>query len=765
MNAPGALQALCDRLVAARPAFATERRDDVAAGALGALVEVALDVARLGAADVAALGALCESAIGLSLGAPGEPLAVRPSAARRTTGAHYTPPDLAARVVDAGLAPLLARGALSTRADAASSAEILALRVADPAMGAGAFLLAALDRLATALVDAWTREGAPATTSGAEETLRAARRAVATTCLFGIDKSPVAARVARRSIALVAGLDARAERALDRSLVCGDALVGMTRDALADVSELAIGRDPILVADLLVGAFFSSDRPAERARERGRRVALLDRWAATQTSDDEANVRALQGLARRAARPFHAALAWPRMDAVVGNPPFLGGKRVSTELGATFADWLRERHGASKNTDLAAVFLLLASTLAADRATINLITTNSIAEGETRRCGLGALVKDRGWAIYEATRSTPWPGDASVFVSIVHLARGLDLRPAKLDDRAVASIDSHLRSGVERPDPARLQASKGVCFIGCFLRGKGFVLDARAADALRAASAERDSDVVRPFLGGEEVNTSPTQSPHRFVIDLAVEGVGARGLEDARAHASAFEHLERTVKLERMALPPGGANEAHRARWFLFANPRPELRRALAGMTRCLAIPRVSPRLQVAWQPTDRVFSDQLCVVALQLDGHLALVQSRVHAAWAARHASTLGEGLRYTPSTCFETLPFPFVDPRVTSVELDRAGLELDRVRADALSSMSIGLTELGRRLEARDPDRRVAAVRAALHASELAVLGAYGWGDLAALDELDDRARFDAAVVERLLDLNEARALKERA
>ena len=757
-----ALQELCDRLVAARrtasrepaPSIGDAGAEAVSAAAVSALVEIAFQVVEPTAADAAALGALCESAMGLTVGSTGDALEVRGTAARRTTGTHYTPRALAAGIVETGLAPLLARPPGVT----ISSEEILALRVADPAMGAGVFLLAALDRLAAALLEAWAREG------GATKTLGDARRAVALGCLFGIDKSPVATRVARRSIALAAGLDEPDAAALDGALVCGDALVGLDRDALADAG-IAGAEDAVLAADLLVGAFFSRDH-ASRVSERQRRVAVLDRWKRSGAAEDDAELRALQRDARRVAQPFHAALVWPRMDAIVGNPPFLGGKRISTELGATFADWLAERHGANKNTDLAAVFLLLAGALANERATINLITTNSLAEGETRRCGLGVLVKERGWTIYDATRSTAWPGDASVFVSVVHLARALGPLACTLDGQPVAHIDSRLRSARERTDPSRLPASQGVCFIGCFLRGKGFVLDAARAADLRAGASPREADVVRPFLGGEEVNTSPTQSAHRFVIDLAHVGGGSCSLDEATTYPRALAHLDEAVKPERLSLPRGGANDAHRTRWWLFANTRPELRKALRGLARCLVIPRVSPRLNVAWQPTDRVFSDQLCVLALDRDGHLAVLQSRVHAVWAARHASTLGEGLRYTPSTCLETFPFPLGDPRASSAELDGAGHALHQRRAEALVELELGLTELGHLLgDPTDSDPRVAAVRAAARDAERAVLDAYGWNDLGASAAGTHDERFDAVVVERLLDLNAARARHARA
>ncbi|MFO0616322.1 MAG: DNA methyltransferase [Polyangiaceae bacterium] len=628
---------------------------------------VAFDAMESAADGLPAVGALCEASLGLAIRRVEGRLEVARTDARRTTGTHYTPHDLAARVVARGLAPLLAR-----RGRPPTSEEILALRVLDPSVGAGAFLLAALDHLAEALHAAWMREGA----KGA---LDAARREVAARCLFGIDKSPVAAAVARRSVALASGLRGAAARALEGRIVCRDALV--------------------------------------------------DRLPAGFTA----------------------------FDAVVGNPPFLGGKRISTELGAAYAAALHARHGTSKNADLSAHFVRRAGALAGGAATISFVTTNSLAEGDTRRAGLAVMLAAEGWTLYEATRSAPWPGDAAVFVSIVHLARGLALPAPRLDGREVPSIDSSLRVGRERVEPARLGASQRICFIGCFLRGKGFVLDAREARRI-AEGAEEDLSPLRPFLGGEEVGASPTQSPHRFVIDLAHLGEGTCTLGEAAQHPRLLAHLERTVKPERLALPVGGANDAHRARWWLFANTRPELRRALAGLARCLVLPRLSRSIHVAWQPTDRVFSDQLCVFALDRDGHLALLQSRIHVAWARRHASTLGEGLRYTPSTCTETFPFPFGDPRITTAELDRAGAELDERRGRVLADLGVGLTALRRRLlDPRDRDSRLDALRACERRMEHAALESYGWMDLAS--ELGSPS-YDDRVIERLLALNASRA-----
>ncbi|HTN92510.1 MAG TPA: DNA methyltransferase [Sorangium sp.] len=565
----------------------------------------------------------------------------------------------------------------------------------------------------------------------------------------------------------------------------------------AEEAEAAIGRARLL-GDLVVGAFFAHAKDRDRQRERGRRAELAAAWLRSGQPPPEellAMQRALRGGAPGGLPPlpaFHWALEFPevfqearaadslsegarepraaRLDAFVGNPPFLGGKRISTDHGDVYAAWLERLHGATKNTDLAAHFFRRAAALLGRRGTVGLIATNTIAQGDTRRSGLQPLVEGGRAVIYHAVRSAPWPGDAAVHVAVVHLAVGMSpgdgAPPALLDGRPVRHINSHLRAMPERPDPRPLRASRDLCFIGCFLRGGGFVLTEGEGRSLRAGDPAA-GEVLRPFLGGEEVNSSPSHSPHRYVIDF-----GERGLDEAGRWPALLAIVRSRVKPERDRLRSTGVDAGHRARWWQFANPRPELRRRIAPLRRCLVAARVTKHLCFAFQPVDRTFSDQLCVFAIEDCARFAVLQSRAHEAWARLLSSTMGEGLRYAPSDCVETFPFPRPEHLDPGGLLDAAGERLYAARAHLMAELGEGLTAMYNLLKDPACERPGVVELRRLHEElDRAVLDAYGFDDIevppytapSSPGEGREAGAFEDQVIDRLFALNEARAAEE--
>ncbi|WP_437638401.1 DNA methyltransferase [Sorangium sp. So ce854] len=586
-----------------------------------------------------------------------------------------------------------------------------------------------------------------------------------------------------------------------------DADAAAARARLLHEADEAIGRTRLL-GDLVVGAFFAHERDRDRQRERDRRARLAAAWLGSGGPPPEellAMQRALREGAPGGAPPvpaFHWPLEFPevfqeeraiaddrpggepgplgpardrgprsgRLDAFVGNPPFLGGKRISTDHGDVYAAWLEALHGATRNTDLAAHFFRRAAALLGRRGTVGLIATNTIAQGDTRRSGLQPLVEGGRAMIYNAVRSAPWPGDAAVHVAVVHLAVGMSPRdgapPPRLDGRPVRHINSHLRAMPERPDPRPLQASRDLCFIGCFLRGGGFVLTEGEGRALRAADPAA-GEVLRSFLGGEEINSSPSHSPHRYVIDF-----GERGLEEAGRWPALLAIVRSRVKPERDRLRSTGVDAGHKARWWQFANPRPELRRRLAPLGRCLVAARVTKHLCFAFQPVDRAFSDQLCVFAIDDHARFAVLQSRAHEAWARLLSSTMGEGLRYAPSDCVETFPFPRPEHLGRGGLLEAAGERLYAARAGLMAELGEGLTAMYNLL--KDPACALPGVvelRRLHEEMDRAVLAAYGFGDIdvppygapATPGERQAAGAFEDQVIDRLFALNEERSAEE--
>jgi hypothetical protein len=719
---------------------------------------------------------------------------------RGRTGAHYTPSSLTGPIVRETLEPLLAALGPTPTAQ-----QILGLAICDPAMGSGAFLLAVVRMLGERLVAAWAREGAA---DIHPDPVMHARRLVACRCIHGVDKNPLAVHLTRLSLWLVAGARDLPFSFVDHALRHGDALVGLTLDqlrafhwapspALAPIdvelqralTDAALIRRPLrdpqtdgptfhrllrgsdlatararLIADLVIGAFFAGDRAGEREQERKRRLDLVLAWLASD-APPPLELLQLQAALRERLPTFHWPLEFPEvftttaMSAVVGNPPFMGGSQLSGAFGPAYLAWVLALHpGAHGNADLSAHFLRRADTLLGSSGTIGLIATNTIGQGDTRATGLQHLVARRGYTIYAATRSMRWPETgAAVTIAVVHLARGLPL------DHHDLSIDSRLRPARERPDPRPLRQNRELSFLGHKTYGQGFILDPAERDALIARDP-RNAGRIFPYIGGDEINTSPDQRFARYVICFDLMEL---------SEASGWPEL---LDIVRARVKPGREHNnraAYRERWWLFAEYRRGLVDALRGLPECLAISRHSKHLVFVRQPTDRIFSEAINVFALPGHAAFATLQSRIHEPWARLLSSSLADRLRYSIADCFDPFPFPTTNPREELPALAAIGEHLHAARSAYMLTTRQGLTGTYNAL--KDPDRddpQLLPLRALHLELDRAVLHAYGWHDLevpAYTTPRSPAARaalegFEDAVLARLFALNAARAADEQ-
>lgn len=823
---------------------------------------------------------------------------LQPNAERRRSGSHYTPRSLTKPIVEKTLAPLLA--ALPRRSsrrgappiDGPSSQDLLALKICDPAMGSGAFLVEVVRQLGDHVVAAWRREGqagallpAHGPAHDTEDATALARRLVAQRCIYGVDKNPQAVTLAKLSLWLVTLAKGKPFSFLDHALRCGDSLVGLDieqiigfhweargegqqldlidaelravlreaveareritalahedspaaqreKERLLDDAEDAVARLR-RIGDLVLGAFFSSTKEKEREAERVRRRDLVTAWLGSGRDDCPAELVELAEDFRKRIPAFHWMIELPEvfwverpdpldggkhggkawMDGFVGNPPFSGKNGlVSMEGGDALLAWFKRIHpGAHGNADYSAHFFRRCHHLIGSHGTMGLIATNTIAQGDTRTTGLQALVA-QGGVIYDAIRSMPWPGDAAaVTVSVVHVAKGCTSRglPSTLEGASVPRINSRLRAGEERPDPVALVANAGKSFQGNTLLGMGFVLSLEEREALVKRN-RRNAERTFPYLGGEEVNSHPTQDFDRYVINF-----GDMSLEEAGRWPDLLAIVREKVKPERERQ----GDRLARDNWWLFTRYRGELHTYLSAIQRCLVTARVTKHLAVSFQPSARVFSEMLYVFPMSSSGGFATMQSRLHETWARLLSSTMKSDMRYSASDCFETFPFP---PEPALSALDPIGDHLYAARAHYMALTWQGLTTTYNQLKdpdyagdlapssspppdapelasapwqpppglaaalpalAADPQLRQAETRVAfvLHLRHLheqldrAVLAAYGWSDLAVPPYCPPRpddpsglatvALFEDAVIDRLFALNAQRAAEEAA
>lgn len=534
---------------------------------------------------------------------PAGSLILQPSLERRRSGSHYTPRSLTGRIVTKTLQPILQRfGNFPT------PQQILDLKVLDPAVGSGAFLVETCRQLAEALVMAWRAHDCLPALHPNEEPLNHARRVVAQHCLYGVDRNPMAVDLAKLSLWLVTLAADHPFTFLDHAIRHGDSLVGyhpddfgsllfgdspsgdsfgvqrriqasveqakgarrLIQDAPDDEAEetlqgyLRVFQDAVtdleLMGDALVHCFFLEEKPKARAARREQLWVQLQACGSNQAIR-EALSPLRQGLRALGVHPFHWPLEFPEVfyrenpgfDALVGNPPFAGKNTIADGNAPAYLPWLLALHAESHgNADLVAHFFRRAYTLLRHQGAFGLIATNTISQGDTRNTGL-RWIRTNGGTIFSATRRVPWPGAAAVVVSVVHVHKGPLAGPFELDGRQMPLVTAYLFHAGPDNDPARLEANAGKSYQGSIPLGAGFSFDDTDTRGVASSLADmerlitqnpRNADRILPYIGGEEVNSDPEHRHHRYIINFEDFPLGRRRLSPTWAEATDKQQRE-----------------------------------------------------------------------------------------------------------------------------------------------------------------------------------------------------------------------------
>ncbi len=453
-------------------------------------------------------------------------------------------------------------------------------------------------------------------------------------------------------------------------------------------------------------------------------------------------------------------------DAIIGNPPFLGGQKLSGAMGSEIRDWFVHvlANGKRGSADLVAYFFLRILGLLADNGTIGLIATNTIAQGVTRQVGLDQIV-DQGLTIMRSIQSRPWPAtSASLEFAAVWgtqssvLSSGLRVS----DGVPVAKISTFLEpAGRIEQGPEKLVQNKNVVFQGCIVLGSGFIVDPEEAMGW-IQNDPSNKEVLFPYLSGDDLNSRPNCSASRWVIDFA-----ERTEEAARKYEGPFNRVAETVLPERKGKNDSGA----RKYWWRFLRPRPALRSAIDGLNEVIVIAGVSKTVMPGRVNTGTVFPHHLVVFASESYSLQACLSSSIHQMWAIMYGSTMGSGPRYTPERCFKPFPLPPESEALASM-----GRILHGERREIMLRRQLGLTGLYNLVNSpeigaeADPD--VARMRQIHIELDEVVMDAYGWPDVA-LDHghhtyrqmerwtVSPTARVE--ILDRLLEENHRRASKE--
>jgi hypothetical protein len=429
-------------------------------------------------------------------------------------------------------------------------------------------------------------------------------------------------------------------------------------------------------------------------------------------------------------------LDWPRADAIIGNPPYHGSQRLRGELGDEYVEWLKSEFGIGVK-DYAVYWFRKAHERLEPRGRAGLVATNSISQNRNRAPSLQWILDTSG-VITNAVSTQDWSGEAAVDVSIVNWVKDLAADDFVLDGVRVTGITPALRDvGSDVSTAHRLVPNQGQAFQGPMPVGAGFVVPTTTAEAF-LRTHPKYAMVVRPYLVGDDIANRPDQGPSRYVIDF-----GVMTLEEASKYPEALSMLRMTVKAERER----NADRFRRTHWWLLGRPVLAMREALNPLARYIAGVAQGKRIFFAWQPARVCPSNLTNVFAFDDDHSMGVLSSTIHHEWARAQSSTLEDRFRYTPTSAFETFPWPAGDPAAVGEVAQR----LYARRSEICLEREIGLTKLYNELD-EGAYRDLKELHDAL---DEAVAAAYGWASSAAHDPQESNRL--------LLELNRAIAAGE--
>jgi type II restriction/modification system DNA methylase subunit YeeA len=434
---------------------------------------------------------------------------------------------------------------------------------------------------------------------------------------------------------------------------------------------------------------------------------------------------------------------WPAAEFIVGNPPFLGDKFQRRVLGSPYVDSLRSTYleTVKGQADLACYFHEKARAQIESRRTkrAGLLATQAIRHGASRAT-LDRILETGG--IFFARSDDNWVlSGANVHISFVGQDDGSE-PTRELDGVAVGHINPDLTTGIDLTVSRRLRENLGLAFQGPVKVGSFDIDGELAAEFLDAPNPDRRSnrDVVRPWINGLDVARRPRGM---WIIDF-----GELSEREASMYEGPFEFVRVHVRPMREA----GRRARRAEKWWQHGETAPGLRAALADLARYIVTVRVSKHRIFVWAPAQTLPDSRLVAIALDDDYSIGVLQSRPHEVWARARGSQLREvesGFAYTPTTCFETFPFP--DPTEDQrARVGEAAGRLVELRDGWLNPPGVAPADLEKRTLTNLYNQRPTWLANAHADLDASVLVAYGWPvDLA-----------DSEILDRLLALNLVRA-----
>lgn len=481
---------------------------------------------------------------------------------------------------------------------------------------------------------------------------------------------------------------------------------------------------------------------------------------------------------------------WPQAEFIVGNPPFIGSKRMRHALGDGYVDALQAVWPeVPESTDFVVRWWHKAALLtrSGDVQRFGLITSNSIRQAYVRRAVEPHLSGDNPLSLLMAIPDHPWVDSADgaavrIAMTVAERGQRLGVLREVVSERDETStgedlverladrtgvIGADLRVGANVAGAKPLRSNLDLCSVGMKTIGAAFQIDEATAKALGLGTVPGLDAHIRPYLSGRDFTTRPRGV---WVVDF----FGLTAEEVRLRFPAAFQHLLTRAKPEREQ----NRNEAFQRLWWVIGHPRQQFRQAAAGLPRYIVTVETAKHRLFAFVP-EVIAPDSTLVTVCSADAlHLGVLSSQVHVDWVLATGGTLEDRPRYNKTLCFETFPFPELEA-ASAARIGQLAEELDAFRkarqaaheSVTLTGMYNVLDKLRREepLNAKDKalhEQALVGVLRTLHdALDAAVLDAYGWQDLGPVPWTDEEARqaWTERLLERLVDLNTRRAAEE--
>ncbi len=425
---------------------------------------------------------------------------------------------------------------------------------------------------------------------------------------------------------------------------------------------------------------------------------------------------------------------WVKVDAIIGNPPFLGGKRIRLNLGDEYINRVFAKFPDVKDSvDFCSYWFRIAHDNLEANGRAGLVATNSISQGKSRAASLDYIFQNSGY-IYDAVSTQEWSGAAAVHVSIVNWSKHQPNRYT-LDSKNVLRINSSLQAEIDVSQAVKLKANLNLCFTGVTPIGKGFIVSLSQVEEWNKVN-KNNHKVIRPFLEGNDLVDNPYAGLENWIIDF-----NDMTIEEASEYIQPFQWVKSKVKPERDL----NRRQTYQTYWWQLGEKRPAMRQALETLSQYFAVPQTSKwaiflPCSCEWLPNARTR-----IVASEDFYVLGILTSRLHRTWMEAQMSTLEDRISYTHNSCFETFPFPQISTNTSkkanqSIEKIRAAMqELHQYRSQQMESKQWGITKLYNEYF-HEPASQLYKLHAKL---DKLVLQAYGFSE-------------DDDILSKLLELN---------